>query len=217
MSVDKKIALYHSCLHLFMGNNTDPQHYRENPVFDLEPIEVFQSSMKPDCYHAFLIGNIFKYVYRYEGKNGKEDLEKAKTYIDFLIADLDGKKPLDAFKKEQTISPSDIRECPFINDSFTGKWHNKDPYSWHVTDPGFSKWYWILCDSTFEGDVKKTDEFCKRYVQGWDNVFKHPSTSFYRIDGRKVLYANCDPHMYRREYKNWRATEENKVVAEEDD
>lgn len=33
----------------------------------------------------FFRGNIIKYVMRYEGKNGKEDLEKAKWYLQYLI------------------------------------------------------------------------------------------------------------------------------------
>lgn len=33
----------------------------------------------------FLQGNVIKYVMRYKDKNGLEDLEKAKVYIDFMI------------------------------------------------------------------------------------------------------------------------------------
>jgi hypothetical protein len=31
------------------------------------------------------VGNVVKYISRYEGKNGLEDLLKAKKYIDLLI------------------------------------------------------------------------------------------------------------------------------------
>ena len=34
---------------------------------------------------TFMQGNVFKYVTRYKSKNGIEDLEKAKEYIDRLI------------------------------------------------------------------------------------------------------------------------------------
>lgn len=34
---------------------------------------------------TFLIGNIIKYIYRYKGKNGVEDLYKARTYLNRLI------------------------------------------------------------------------------------------------------------------------------------
>ena len=34
---------------------------------------------------SFIQGNIIKYVCRYKAKNGIEDLQKAKHYIDLLI------------------------------------------------------------------------------------------------------------------------------------
>lgn len=45
---------------------------------------------------VFMIGNIIKYVTRYKEKNGREDLEKAHTYLQRLIdqeyPDTDSKK-----------------------------------------------------------------------------------------------------------------------------
>ena len=41
---------------------------------------------------GFHRGNIIKYVLRAPGKNGKEDLEKAKHYLDYLIANYDDLK-----------------------------------------------------------------------------------------------------------------------------
>ena len=34
---------------------------------------------------GFIVGNVIKYVCRYRNKNGKEDLLKARHYIDLLI------------------------------------------------------------------------------------------------------------------------------------
>ena len=34
---------------------------------------------------GFLEGNIIKYVCRYKAKNGRQDLEKARHYIDLLL------------------------------------------------------------------------------------------------------------------------------------
>lgn len=84
----------------YMGA-TDPTHYRENAIFQMEPVELLQKSMKPDCYRAWLIGSTMKYIYRYEKKNGIEDLDKAKVYIDFLKADLEGKEPLYYLNKDK--------------------------------------------------------------------------------------------------------------------
>ena len=46
----------------------------------IQPIEyIFKNDLN------FLQGNVVKYVTRYKNKNGKEDLEKVKHYIDLLI------------------------------------------------------------------------------------------------------------------------------------
>lgn len=41
---------------------------------------------------GFHRGNIIKYVLRSPGKNGKEDLEKAKHYLEYIIANYDALK-----------------------------------------------------------------------------------------------------------------------------
>lgn len=52
-------------------------HYKE---FRIQPIEFIEGN---DL--GFAVGNVIKYVCRYKHKNGKEDLLKAKHYIDLLI------------------------------------------------------------------------------------------------------------------------------------
>ena len=62
--------------------------------------EVTEDKIKPSYYHKgsidtikfciendldFLQGNIIKYIVRYKEKNGLEDLNKAKEYLDRLI------------------------------------------------------------------------------------------------------------------------------------
>lgn len=42
--------------------------------------------MTKEQYEGFLLGNVYKYVKRYKQKNGVADLQKAKVYIDELIA-----------------------------------------------------------------------------------------------------------------------------------
>ena len=54
-----------------------PQHYEQ---FEIEPVEfITQNRLN------YLQGNIIKYILRYKQKNGIEDLEKAKTYLEYLI------------------------------------------------------------------------------------------------------------------------------------
>lgn len=51
-------------------------HY-QMPITPVEFIEKNQL--------GFCVGNIIKYVCRYKQKNGKEDLLKARSYIDILL------------------------------------------------------------------------------------------------------------------------------------
>lgn len=46
--------------------------------------------MTDEEYRGFLIGNIVKYISRYSMKNGIEDIEKAKYYLNLLEKDLKG-------------------------------------------------------------------------------------------------------------------------------
>lgn len=52
-------------------------HYKKNAI---QPIEFIHSNNL-----GFMEGNVVKYVTRYESKNGKSDLEKAKHYLELLI------------------------------------------------------------------------------------------------------------------------------------
>lgn len=70
-----------------------PSHYNSSKM---ETIDVLLNTLTFEEYKGFLKGNIIKYLCRYEHKNGIEDLEKAKWYIQRLIDDQkkkDGKKP----------------------------------------------------------------------------------------------------------------------------
>jgi hypothetical protein len=52
-------------------------HYKQWPI---QPITfIHENSL------GFARGNIIKYIMRHDNKNGREDLEKAKHYIDLLI------------------------------------------------------------------------------------------------------------------------------------
>jgi hypothetical protein len=52
-------------------------HYKDMPI---QPVEFIQKNRLDYCQ-----GNVIKYVCRFRHKNGKEDLLKAKHYIDLLI------------------------------------------------------------------------------------------------------------------------------------
>jgi len=56
------------------------KHYS---MLKIEPIEYIRKNNL-----GFLEGNVIKYLSRYPFKNGIEDLEKAKQYLEWLIEDL---------------------------------------------------------------------------------------------------------------------------------
>ena len=64
-----------------------PEHYNQNGV---ETIETIKNSMSQEGFRGYLIGNIIKYICRFPFKNGLQDLEKAKWYLDKLIENVKG-------------------------------------------------------------------------------------------------------------------------------
>ena len=67
-----------------MVNN--PNHYNTGGI---ECIEAIKASMSTEAYTGYLRGNVQKYVWRYEDKNGVEDLRKAQWYLSTLIAEVE--------------------------------------------------------------------------------------------------------------------------------
>jgi len=59
-------------------DSTNPSHYKD-VVPGIECIELTESM-------DFVMGNVVKYLWRWEHKNGKEDLEKALWYVNRAIA-----------------------------------------------------------------------------------------------------------------------------------
>lgn len=60
-----------------------PNHYNQNGMEVWDVIEAFTSNLSG--VEAFYAGNAIKYILRWDKKNGVEDLEKAKVYIDKII------------------------------------------------------------------------------------------------------------------------------------
>jgi hypothetical protein len=62
-----------------------PDHYNKGAI---EAIEAIKASMHPQEYKGYLKGNCLKYLWRYEYKNGIEDLRKARVYLEWLIKEV---------------------------------------------------------------------------------------------------------------------------------
>lgn len=62
----------------------NPAHYTAGGIETLDYIKA-----KVSDYHSYAVGNIVKYVSRYEHKNGIEDLKKAQFYLNDLIKEME--------------------------------------------------------------------------------------------------------------------------------
>ena len=71
-----------------------PDHYggESNPYEAIKVIEAWDLN--------FHLGNVVKYISRWHMKNGKEDLLKARHYIEILIEELD-KKDNQGYNKDK--------------------------------------------------------------------------------------------------------------------
>ena len=68
-------------------DNVDPDMVNHPPHYNQQGIECIDAihAATGDGFQHYLQGNIMKYLWRYRYKNGKQDLEKAKWYLDKLI------------------------------------------------------------------------------------------------------------------------------------
>lgn len=64
-----------------------PPHYTQGKVECIDAIESATEGLTG--IHAFCVGNVIKYIWRYQHKNGVEDLRKARWYLDRIIASME--------------------------------------------------------------------------------------------------------------------------------
>ena len=61
----------------------NPNHYTYSKYQAIDIIEDLSSEL--NGFDGFCIGNVIKYIWRFKHKNGCEDLEKAKWYLEKVI------------------------------------------------------------------------------------------------------------------------------------
>ena len=68
-------------------NVNQPSHYNQG---DIQCIDAIRAAMgnNPVKFTAYCLGNVMKYLWRYEHKNGVEDLKKAQVYLGWMIEEL---------------------------------------------------------------------------------------------------------------------------------
>lgn len=70
-------------------NVNHPSHYTQGGVECIDAITA--ATVNKTGVEAVCTANVIKYLWRYEAKNGLEDVKKAQWYINRLIAALEGK------------------------------------------------------------------------------------------------------------------------------
>lgn len=75
---------------MFNGTSYDdmvnhPPHYNQGGI---ETIEAIKAALG-DGFPAYLTGNILKYMWRYNHKNGLEDVKKAQFYLNRLVQEME--------------------------------------------------------------------------------------------------------------------------------
>lgn len=69
-----------------MTDPTNPAHYRQGEVECIDAIKA--ATINLSGFEGFCTGNAIKYLWRWNAKGGKTDLEKARWYIDRLVDEL---------------------------------------------------------------------------------------------------------------------------------
>lgn len=90
-------------------DNINPQHYKGST--SLECIECMRVAMGEKAVWNFCLCNAFKYMWRYKNKNGKEDLTKAKWYLDYVSHDIE-------LGNDSSVPDSTIQMYSRLNDLY---------------------------------------------------------------------------------------------------
>lgn len=95
-------------------NVNNPKHYAGGT--SLECIEAMRITFSKEAVANFCLCNAYKYLWRHKLKNGKEDLMKAKWYMDYIDANnlevlLDSGQ-LDSFKEMEDVVEDKLDNYP---------------------------------------------------------------------------------------------------------
>ena len=108
-----------------MKDLTKQEHYTNNGI---EPIEIMRKNFSHDEFVGFCKGNVLKYLLRYKDKNGLEDLEKAKIYLNWLVDEL-------------VAEPSIVSTNDFAETEIPNNFEEADPVDEKCEEPSNFKKY----------------------------------------------------------------------------
>lgn len=94
-----------------MADAINPSHYKQGKVECIDALE--SATVNKTGLEAVCVANVIKYLWRYEAKNGLEDVRKAQWYLTKLIDYLEAKnkKPIQHFKAQTIADPLDNMPC----------------------------------------------------------------------------------------------------------
>ena len=84
-----------------MADAINPSHYKQGKVECIDAIE--SATVNKTGLEAVCVANVIKYLWRYEAKNGLEDVRKAQWYLAKLIDYLEHKEKIDAMIAESDV------------------------------------------------------------------------------------------------------------------
>ena len=92
---DDKLAIAYDHVYKNMDENVPdmvnhPQHYTQGGIECIDALKA--ATVGKRGIEAVCVANVIKYLWRYEEKNGIEDVKKARWYIDRLIRELEEKE-----------------------------------------------------------------------------------------------------------------------------
>lgn len=94
-----------------MADAINPSHYKQGKVECIDALE--SATVNKTGLEAVCVANVIKYLWRYEAKNGLEDIRKAQWYLAKLIDYLEAKdkKPIQHFKPQTIVATLDNMPC----------------------------------------------------------------------------------------------------------
>ena len=95
-----------------IDNVNHPKHYTQGGIECIDALKA--ATVGKTGIEAVCVANVIKYLFRYENKNGLEDVRKAQWYINRLIQELEEKKENYPFTDPDDVV-GDCNECANYN------------------------------------------------------------------------------------------------------
>ena len=95
-----------------IDNVNHPSHYTQGGIECIDALKA--ATVGKTGIEAVCVANVIKYLFRYENKNGLEDIKKAQWYINRLIQELEEKKENCSFPDPDDVV-GDCIDCVNFN------------------------------------------------------------------------------------------------------